>query len=711
MTQPVTLLFGVHAHQPVGNFPEVIADAHERCYRPFLHTLYAYPDFRFSVHFSGWLLDWLRQRYPEDMELLAEMVRRGQVELFGSGDTEPVLASIPARDRIGQIERLSSKLAEWTGQRPSGAWLTERVWESSVVPSLAAAGIDYVAVDDTHFLYAGQPADALDGYFSTEEGGVRLDLFAISEALRYRLPFSPAPEAVDYLASLAAAGRSAAVYFDDIEKFGVWPETHDWVYGRGWLKAFIEGVLAHPDVTTGTYADFHRQHAGRGVIYLPTASYSEMNEWTLPAAAAADYSALLAQEENAGRMARNRPFLRGGIWRNFFSRYTESNWTHKRMLGLSARLHELQTRLRADTDDHPTSASEFNKPDALSESNRLAAITELTELTDTLYRAQANDAYWHGLFGGLYLPHLRRALWNNLIALEAALDRLAPRPALGDSDVDLDGRREWLAHNAIWQLAVRDDGLAALHELSNYPLTHNFADTLRRYAEHYHSRIGDSAPPPAPGDGIASAHDIVRCKQPISSADILPDAAPRALCLDRLDGELLADYAPTAGNTQTPHAPIALRFARAGIVKSYRLIGSALEIVWHCQGLAGRSLAVELNLAMPSCDGYAGRYRLADGSVPGGFGQALHTTSASRLDLEDGVLGAALRLSLSSPATLDGQAHFTVSQSEAGFEKIMQAVELTLHWPLTSDDELLTLRLEHFALSDSSDSSATASSD
>ena len=75
MNQAVTLLLGVHAHQPVGNFPEVIEDAHLRCYKPFLETLHAYPDFRFAAHFSGWLLDWLREHYPADMELLAAMVR------------------------------------------------------------------------------------------------------------------------------------------------------------------------------------------------------------------------------------------------------------------------------------------------------------------------------------------------------------------------------------------------------------------------------------------------------------------------------------------------------------------------------------------------------------------------------------------------------------------------------------------------------------
>ena len=189
MTQAVTLLLGVHAHQPVGNFPEVIEDAHLRCYKPFLETLYAYPEFRFAAHFSGWLLDWLRERYPADMDLLAAMVKRGQVELFSSGDTEPVLAAIPQRDRIGQLRTLNDKLAAWTDVQPHGAWLTERVWESSVVPALAETGIRYVTVDDYHFFCTGKSADELDGFFSTEEDGQRLDLFPISEALRYRLPF------------------------------------------------------------------------------------------------------------------------------------------------------------------------------------------------------------------------------------------------------------------------------------------------------------------------------------------------------------------------------------------------------------------------------------------------------------------------------------------------------------------------------------------
>ncbi|MGE3773519.1 MAG: alpha-amylase/4-alpha-glucanotransferase domain-containing protein [Gammaproteobacteria bacterium] len=656
MTRPVSLLLGVHAHQPVGNFPAVIVDAHERCYRPFLHTLHRYPEFRFAAHFSGWLLDELCARFPDDMALLGEMVARGQVELFGAGDCEPVLAAIPARDRLGQLQALTAKLQSRYGATPAGAWLTERVWESSVVPSLVDGGMRYVTVDDYHFLCTGLEAQALDGHFTTEEDGRTLDLFPISELLRYRLPFAPAAEAVACLEGLAEAGQAAAIYFDDIEKFGIWPETYDWVYTRGWLAAFIEGVLASPRIEARTYAEFHRTQPTRGIVYLPTASYSEMNEWTLPAPAAHAYAALLADVKRSPQWPRERPFIRGGIWRNFLTRYPEANWQHKRMLALSA-------RLAADPVQRENPA-----------------------LRGLLYRAQANDAYWHGLFGGLYLPHLRRAVWSHLLELETALDAQAwPRPAPGD--LDHDGHVEHLLANRDLQAVLRDDGRGALIELSSYALCHNFGDVLRRHAEHYH-RLPEEAAAElhgAPGDGgIASAHDRVAWKHAIAPADLVPDAQARTIasdCLIGADGSRtpIADYRVLHSDARS--ATLEARPAPDCVVrKTYLLDGAALLIDWTVSAPTTPALEVELNLALPSCDGYGGRYRLADGSFPGGFGQDLALDACAALDCEDAALEGRLTLAATPPAAVHGAPHETVSQSEAGLEKIMQGACLRLRW-------------------------------
>jgi hypothetical protein len=662
----ISLLFGVHAHQPVGNFPAVIDDAHIRSYGMFIRVMERYPEFRFSVHFSGWLLDVLYERFPDDMARLAAMTRRGQVEWFGSGDCEPVLAAIPHRDRVSQIATLSDKIERRFGMRPTGAWLTERVWESSVVTSLVATGIRYVAVDDYHFLCAGEDGSRLDSFFSTDEDGRRLDLFPISEAARYRLPFSPAGETVAWLEDLARQGRRAAIYFDDIEKFGIWPETYQWVYEKGWLTQFVEGVLASKLIRTETYAEYHARERTRGIVYLPTTSYIEMNEWTLPAERATEYHHLVEAEKAAGRFEAHKPFLRGGIWRNFMSRYPEANWMHKRMLGASRRLA------------------------ALPQEQRTPALQE------HLHRAQANDAYWHGLFGGLYLPHLRRAIWNNLLQLEAALEHLAPWPRQQHGDLDHDGCIETALRNPRIHAYVRDDGNAALVELSSLALAHNFGDTLRAYAEAYHAKIhlADAAPAEHAGEGIASAHDRVAFLHTILPGDADPDERPRGLFVDsalEANNMLrpLAAYVPGAE---------ADRWVAGGegwrIEKRYALEDDALVVSFRVEGARMPSaIETEINLAMPSCDGFGGRYVLADGSVPGGFGETLMLAEVTQLRLEDSELRGALCVEATQPVTIEAHAHRTVSQSEAGFEKIMQAVCLTLAWSPAAGDQRIALRV------------------
>jgi alpha-amylase len=671
MTQTTHLLLGVHAHQPVGNFDAVIEEAHLRCYKPFLETMARFPEFRFAAHFSGWLLDHLLARYPKDMALLQQMTHRGQVEMFSSGDCEPVLAAIPARDRLGQLRRAAATLARGFGRPPQGAWLTERVWEATVVPSLADAGIRYVAVDDYHFLCTGQRLEELGGYYSTEEDGRSIDLFPISETLRYRVPFAPAADTIAYLEHLAERGQPAAIYFDDIEKFGIWPETYEWVYEKGWLEQFVLGVLASPRIRTATFSEFHAAQRTRGVVYLPTTSYIEMNEWTLPAPAAAEFAGLMQQEKAAGRFERNKPWVRGGIWRNFFSRYPESNWMHKRMLGLSQRLGALATQQQRE------------------------------ELTTPLYRAQANDAYWHGLFGGLYLPHLRRAVWNNLLELEQALDALAPRAPLSRSDVDFDGHEEAFLHNGRLQVVVRLDGQAAPHELDAYGLRHNFGDTLRRLREHYHGRVLEQKSSQYTGTGIASVHDRIDFKHEILPGDLDVDVRPRAIGLDgwtSADGERHAveNYALTQAAAPLHQLRFAADTAAGQVEKQIQLEGSRLVFAWRV-GFPGERrgrFATVLNLAMPCCDGFLGRYVLEDGSVPCGFGQRLSLTGCRALKMEDGVLGGSVKLIADKPVAISAAPYHTVSLSEAGFEKIMQGVCLEVSWPIDGIAVARTLSLE-----------------
>lgn len=663
------LLFGVHGHQPVGNFESVIVEAHEKCYRPFFLTLYRYPAFHFSVHFSGWLLEILLKRFPDDLAVLKEMVGRGQVELFSSGHYEPVLSALPMADRIGQLKANADFLLQEFGQRTSGAWLTERVWEAGVVPALAASGVHYLTVDDYHFLCAGKTHEEIDGYFLTEEGGDSLALFPISEQLRYHLPFTPAPEAVAFLEGGAKEGRQAAVYFDDIEKFGIWPETWVWVYEKRWLELFVEGVLASGHVEPKTYREFHQSHNARGVVYLPTVSYAEMNEWTLPRTQAEAYEGLLLRERDAQHLATTKPFIRGGIWRNFLSLYAESNWMHKRMLGLSRRLAGIRGA--------GASASQYRR----------------------LFAAQSNDAYWHGLFGGIYLPHLRRAVWNNLIALEAELDASHPQGPVWRGDLDMDGVEEVLLAGTELKLGMKLDGYGAIHELDARRLAHNFGDTLRRYTQAYFDKYMKASESGASAPGIASAHDRFTVKHDVAAQDLVPDAMARRILVDfrvTEDGTrtVVSNYALVSVDAKAPEAYFMALGDGWQIDKRVCLNQERIETRYRFSGGKHERFDIELNLSMPSCDGYTGRYVLENGDMPCGFGQPLDLSSCTKLVLDDRALTGGIAIHTSAAVSVQARPHHTVSQSEGGLEKIMQSACVTLSWlvPEEGSDLCVTLR-------------------
>ena len=148
---PVTLIFGLHNHQPVGNWPEVIAEANRLAYRPFLETLERHPAIKTVFHITGPLLEYLLENDSEQIERLAALVRSGQVEFLTGGYYEPILPIIPDEDKVGQIQKLTRAVADTFGAKARGAWLAERVWEPQLPLPMAQAGVQFTLLDECHF--------------------------------------------------------------------------------------------------------------------------------------------------------------------------------------------------------------------------------------------------------------------------------------------------------------------------------------------------------------------------------------------------------------------------------------------------------------------------------------------------------------------------------------------------------------------------------
>jgi hypothetical protein len=391
-----------------------------------------------------------------------------------------------------------------------------------------------------------------------------------------------------------------------------------------------------------------------------------MNEWTLPVPAAHHYADLVQASKSSGQFEQNKAFLRGGIWKNFFMRYPESNWMHKRMLNLSKRLHALPQKKQS------------------------------AEMLNSLYEAQANDAYWHGLFGGLYLPHLRRAVYNAIVKLEGLLDAVEPRQPKLEIDLDLDGDEEIFLQNGVLQAVLRQDGSAAICEFDAYRLNHNFADTLSMPQEHYHRKVHAQPVEQLKGEGIANPHERVNFKHEITLDDMKIDEQQKLMFLDLwlMNGEEISPRYNAAGNTGMKHgAAFEATLGDGKVRKSVLLDDKRMHVAYHFADINQGIFRVVVNLAMPSCDGPAGRFRVGD-EIAGGFGQVLQLESMQRIVLEDAVLGGKLDVLVNHPVVFHSRPCFSVSQSEAGFEKIMQAVVLTFECALTTQTDTLDFCLE-----------------
>ena len=653
---PISLVLIVHDHQPIGNFDSVFRQAYDDAYGPFLAFIERRPEFRLALHTSGPLLQWLALHERDYLARLRARVEAGQVELWGGAFFEPILPAIPERDRRGQIRAMADWLELELGQRPRGGWLAERVWEPALPSSLAPAGVEYTAVDDAHFVAAGLEREQLWGYFLTEDQGRKMAVFPIHRELRYLVPFAEPEATVELLRRVAAGGPGRiAVLGDDGEKFGVWPGTKQRCYDEGWLERFAAALAAQPWIEVRTPAEAVAHHAPLGLAYLPTASYHEMQEWALPPEAQARYHR--AGERLTGEFGEAAlDLLRGGHWRGFQMRYPESNRLHKRMLRVSQRVWE-----NPREDDG-----------------------QWRETRMQLWRSQCNCPYWHGVFGGLYLPHLRSAIYRHLIAAEAAL----PIPDLPEvEDLDLDGFDDALLETPEWAAWVSARG-GRLWAFDDRVALCNYGDTLARRPEYYHQKLGGAAV--GGGEG-RSIHEAILLKEPgLAELATAYDAHGR--------DSFLAAWTDERGRIEWAEERFALEAERGRVTaRAPERDGLALEAryVAHPTGLqvtlALRSaaarrgrFAVTLNLGLhvPRADD---RWVALDGqrADPPHWGAVARHPGVARASFVDAWAKRALTIRASEPVLLERSPIETVSLSEAGAERVFQGVET--HWSLDAD--------------------------
>ncbi len=695
----IHLAFGVHNHQPAGNWDRIIEDAYQKAYLPFLETLARHPKVHVTLHYSGFLLEWILAHHPDFLTQLRQLVNRGQVELVTGGHYAPILAVIPDEDKVLQVQHLNGFLRRQLGAHPEGIWLAGQVWEPHLVKPLSDAGARWTALDEGVFQAEGLKGAQLLGYYQTEDQGRTLEVFPIHAEMGRLVPFVAPEQVIDYLRKLATTDGNRLVFaLDDGEKFGVWPNSYQVVHEQGWLDRFFTLLEEHSDwIRCTTVRDYRAQRRPLGRVYLPSWTYPRMQEWALPAE-----EALAFGEARQLLPERFRKFFHGASWRHFLVRYPESNNLHKKMLRVA---------------DQVAATSGLSKPPVG------GGTDPWEEAQLALWRGQANDSYWHGVFGGLYLTHLRSASYQALLTAERLCDGIlhGDRPFLEVErvDFDCDGKPEVLVSRRDLNLYFNLEG-GALFELDHKPTAFNLLDTLARRPEAYHQQIARATTLEAfhREGSIRAIYEVVLTKEAGLERYLYRDWYRRTSFVDHFlhpDSHLASfhdmsygeqgdfvnqEYQATVERTadgasvtfeREGHVWVGSDFWPVTVKKVFRIPsepGKAVTCHYTVTNRRDRGMSlwfgIEFNANFLSGDATDRRY-MWDGQGPREdtrLGSRGELGRCRALAIEDTGRGLGYRLNWNRPATVWRFPIETISMSEGGCERVYQSSVMMPHWRL-----------------------------
>ncbi|MCG8477867.1 MAG: DUF1926 domain-containing protein [Spirochaetales bacterium] len=595
----IHLILGSHNSQPLDLLDNDRAALYEHSYKPFLKLLYNHEDIKFTLYYSGLLIEWLEKHHSEFVDVLTEMVKRRQVELLGGAFFEPLLPLIPRTDRIGQIERLTTHIRKCFGRRPRGAWIPESIWDQRIAGNLNAGGIEYAFLRDSAFR-----VDCTEGVWArptamngakrgserraarasqyrpvlTEDQGKTLALFPLAWDLTSRM-FVDTPETIIAEIKDMAAESASTIDVPGGERRGDRSPVVSLIFdgsrlgydaehtraGIEWYDRFLDLVTQNRDwISVGIPNRIVRIAHSRERRYAPASSLGGLMDWL---------TTVVPIPETTSR----------DTWLSFRSimeEYPESSRLYARM----QHTHVLVNQVRGD---------KYRKMTAREE----------------LWRGQSHYAYWHNRTGGIYRSSLRKATYAALIEAEKTTrERGIFIPAVSRLDVDLDGEEEILYQgNEI--NAYIDRAGARLFELDHVPRNWNYLDTLERRPEPFHDTATveygyDRWPRSAFVDHLLRpGHAMAPFAR--GEADELYELAMLDYEIDNLDKEhnsvSFAGLCRDAGSFGELEIRKIFRFVKSRIEVTYELVNTGMERL-HAD------FATEINLSFHSLE--VGKLRL-----------------------------------------------------------------------------------------------------
>jgi alpha-amylase len=563
------LVFGMYNTKSVGTSREQFERTYQNSYKPFLTILYKFPKVRAALHFSGNVMEWLEEEHPEFIMLLNELVKRKQVELIGGGYYSPILPIIPSRDRVGQIELLTTYLRKRFGKRPRGCWIPEGIWEPAVTSTIKSNGMEYFFLDDLYFYQAGmREQEVYRPYITDDQGKTTVVLpinFRFSENMFAGSPeefagriYRHAENPEHSLLSVMLSG----------ELFDVNKERREEFFGEGgWLERFF-GELSRNmrSVQTVLPGRFVRTAESLEKAYLPSAflppeksdEKKEKERWLEPRGYRLLYNLRNTQ----------MPYY----FRQNLTRYPEIANIYSKMMYVQL----LVGQVRRDKSRKKTAKEES-------------------------WIGQCGSVFWPAFGGGIYDNESRKAVYAGLLNAEKTTrEKGIFSTSLNITDFNLDGEAEYLYQGQFINAYVQRRG-GCIFELDYVVNSWNYLDTMGRYEEEYHDRSPestgfDTAPRNAFEDHFWSSEETLE-RAIASRAEERVDfrnASYRLLKAEKERKEL--EFAVNASVDDRDAEQLELR-------KSYDFQKNSISVGYHLRNTGKNAVhgkfAVEINLSFP----------------------------------------------------------------------------------------------------------------
>lgn len=351
-----------------------------------------------ALRVDGTILEFLEAHEVALADRLARLCADGRVEPVGGGFYAPILALLPWRDALGQLEMTAGFLERRTGVRPTGAWLDEGVWEPRLAEVLEAGGATWTAID-AGALRAAAIDGELDGHFVTEHVGRPLAVLPIDAALVRAVAAHDGAAVVERVrASAERLGRDVTL---------TWAGPASALAAGGsasGLQTLLDALELATDVTLALPGPTVEQEVGRGRVYLASGVAPAMTAQTIAPWRIAGWQRRRAMLQAAGDgEIEAEQWLRGGIWQAFLARYGEIDRLHKRMLDVSRRFAAVERVMR---------------------NGGFRAMSQLVKPRRALYRGQVGAVFGWGARAAMHDADIRAAVHAALCEAERSVEGL-----------------------------------------------------------------------------------------------------------------------------------------------------------------------------------------------------------------------------------------------------------------------------------------------